>query len=677
MKNWKLSRKITLGILLIVVLCMSLLYIIANKTMKGMMQQSERNHVDSMLAAQTGLIEEYVTRQENLLMAYSKTPMVRELLKDPNNAGKLKETQAYTEYYYEGLDNWEGIYIGEWNTHCIVHSNPNTVGITLREGEPLKALQEAMISRNGLYDAGIIVSPVSKKLILSMYCPVFDTDGTTILGYVGGGPYVENLENKLTQLRTANDTAGYYMINVETGMYIFAEDSALIATEIQDAMLLGIIDKIKSGESTGEITYKGQDGKLIVNYKYIPEHGWAVVSYDSEKNIYYIADKNMAVLGRICLVFVIIISVLAFVMILVSTKPLQYIEESIVRLSNLNLQRNGRLERWINTGSEIGRIATATYALNDALADIVKTLSDCSVSLNDSASAMQDSSDILISCVSDNSEATTTFAEHTEKINNTVSKVEQEITEISKVVSSVEEQIKQGNTYSSELLDKVEQMQHLADTTMNNTNAQVIENQKAIEDAIKKLQMLTRIDEMAAQILDITSQTNLLSLNASIEAARAGEAGRGFSVVAGEIGKLANSSSETVAQIQLICNETRDNITEVQKCFDQIIHFLQDDVQFQFAEYANATKDYYQSISEMQHIISDISSASDSFVNIVQNIQMQIQEVSNMPDGKTVNSQDVLEKARQTEETTEAMTALVSRNNENAAAISGIVNRFS
>ena len=677
MKNWKLSRKITLGILLIVVLCMSLLYIIANKTMKGMMQQSERNHMDSMLAAQTGLIEEYVTRQENLLMAYSKTPMVRELLKDPNNVGKLKETQVYTEYYYEGLDNWEGIYIGEWNTHCIVHNNPDIVGVTFREGEPLKALQEAMISRHGLYDAGIIVSPASKKLILSMYCPVFDTDGTTILGYVGGGPYVEDLEKKLTQLRTANDTAGYYMINVETGMYIFAEDSALIATKIQDAMLLGIIDKIKSGESTGEITYKGQDGKLIVNYKYIPEHGWAVVSYDSEKNIYYMADKNMAVLGRICLIFVIIISVLAFVMILVSTKPLQYIEESIVRLSNLKLQRNDRLEPWINTGSEIGRIATATYALNDALADIVKTLSDCSVSLNDSASAMQNSSDILISCVSDNSEATTTFAEHTERINNTVSKVEQEITEISKVVSSVEEQIKQGNTHSSELLDKVEQMQHLADTTMNNTNAQVIENQKAIEEAIKKLQMLTRIDEMAAQILDITSQTNLLSLNASIEAARAGEAGRGFSVVAGEIGKLANSSSETVAQIQLICNETRDNITEVQKCFDQIIHFLQDDVQFQFAEYANATKDYYQSISEMQHIISDISSASDSFVNIVQNIQTQIQEVSDMPDGKTVNSQDVLKKARQTEETTEAMTALVSRNNENAAAISGIVNRFS
>ena len=66
------------------------------------------------------------------------------------------------------------------------------------------------------------------------------------------------------------------------------------------------------------------------------------------------------------------------------------------------------------------------------------------------------------------------------------------------------------------------------------------------------LQSLTQIDEMAKQILSITSQTNLLSLNASIEAARAGEAGRGFSIVADEIGNLANISRDTATAIQEI-----------------------------------------------------------------------------------------------------------------------------
>ncbi|MCI6553123.1 MAG: methyl-accepting chemotaxis protein [Lachnospiraceae bacterium] len=677
MKNWKLSRKITMGIMLIVILCMSLLYITANKTLKGMMQESERDHMDSMLAAQTSLIEEYVTQQENLLIAYSKTPVVRELLKDTENKEKLNAAQSYTEYYYQGLDNWEGIYIGEWNTHCIVHNNSDIVGITLREGESLKALQDAMTSRNGLYDAGIIVSPVSKKLILSMYCPVFDTDGTTILGYVGGGPYVEALENILNELRREGDTAGYYMINAETGMYIFADDKSLIATEIQDEMLLSIMDKIKAGESTGEMNYKGKDGNLIASYQYIDEHGWAVISFDSEWNIYYSANKNMFVLGEICVIFVVVISVLAFFMIYISMKPLQYIEESIIQLSDLKLAKNNKLAPWIGTRSEIGKIATAINSLYEALGEIVTTLSACSSSLNDSAVAMQNSSDVLISCVADNSKATTAFAEHTESIDNTVVKVDQEIAEIVKVVSAVEEQIEQGNIHSGQLLDKVGQMQELADTTMENTNMQIAENQKAIEEAIDKLQTLMRIDEMASKILDITSQTNLLSLNASIEAARAGEAGRGFAVVAGEIGNLANSSSETATQIQSICNETRSNITHIQKCFDQVILFLQNDVQRQFSEFSNATKDYCRSIRDMQHIISDIAEASGIFFETVQNIRTQIREVSDVPDDRSVSSQDVLDKAKQTEETTEAMTVIVSQNKENANAISGIVRRFS
>lgn len=677
MKNWKLSRKLTLGITLIVIICMSLLYVTANRTLKGLIQESEHSHKESVLTAQTSLIEEYVTRQEELLIAYSKTPEIRELLKDVDSAEKLNNAQTYTEHYFEGLDNWEGLYIGEWNTHCIVHSNPNVVGITLREGDSLKALQDAMTTRNGLYDAGIIVSPASGKLILSMYCPVFDADGKTIIGYVGGGPFVENLENILNKLRREEDTAGYYMINVQTGMYIFADDESLIATEIQDDMLLNIIEQIKSGKVTGEVEYQGEQGEQIADFQYIDEHGWAVVSFDSEKNIYGTANKNMLILGEICIIFVLIISILAFIMIFFSMKPLCYIEESIIELSNLKLQRNDKLTPWIGTKSEVGKIATAIDSLYETMGDIVNTLSACSCSLNDTAAEMQNSSNVLISCISDNSKATTSFAERTEEIDCTIGKVDHEMVEIAKVVSEVEERIKIGNEHSGQLLEKVEQMQQLANSTRENTNAQIIENQKAIEKSIGELQSLMRIDEMASQILDITSQTNLLSLNASIEAARAGEAGKGFAVVAGEIGSLAASSSETATQIQEICNETRNNISHVQSCFDQIILFLQKDVQTQFTEFANATKDYYDSIKDMQKIISDIVEASGIFVDTVNNIQAQIREVSNVPDSQNIRSQDILEKARQTEETAEAMTVIVSKNKENANAISGIVERFS
>ena len=74
---------------------------------------------------------------------------------------------------------------------------------------------------------------------------------------------------------------------------------------------------------------------------------------------------------------------------------------------------------------------------------------------------MQNSSDVLISCISDNSKATTTFAERAEEIDCTVGKVENEITQIAKVVSGVEDRIKQGNIHSNQLQKKVEKMQKM------------------------------------------------------------------------------------------------------------------------------------------------------------------------------------------------------------------------
>ena len=250
------------------------------------------------------------------------------------------------------------------------------------------------------------------------------------------------------------------------------------------------------------------------------------------------------------------------------------------------------------------------------------------------------------------------------------------LSELSEWERVVADNVDKVEASSRDLLEKSKENQKLLND-LHAINGEVSESMKATNDVTRRLsEAVQEIGVTLSLISDISTSTNLLALNASIEAARAGEAGRGFAVVAGEISNLAGSSSKTATQIQSICNETKNNIAHVQTCFDQIISFLKNDVQTQFTEFANATNDYYQSIRDIQQIISDIAESSGIFLDTVQNIQTQIRDVSDVPETRKINSREVLEKANLTEETTKSMTVIASQNKENANAISGILERF-
>lgn len=678
MKNFKLSTTITVTISVVVAVCMLGLFLFANNSMTTVMKNNSMDNMKTSLESRQKVIEDYVNNAEDQLVSYSKGIEIVNLLENPTDSEIQKKAQKYTEDYYKELSGWEGIYAGEPNTHVIVHNNPKIVGMTTRKGEALKQLQDAMKESDRLYNAGIIVSPATKKLTLSMYCPVYK--GDEMIGYVGGGPFGEQLQKSLDALKVEGlDNASFTMINTKTNTYIFSKDSKKIAKEIKDPMLLNVSESAKkgAGNQIHEIDYKDADGKDCVGvYRVLNDRGWAVVMTDTEDEIFAMANTNRNTLGFICLGSFLLIMLLTYVVIRFCLNPLKVAENAILNLKDLKLNKDERIEKYVNGKSEIGHIATAIDSLYRTFDAIIDTLNSCSVSLLKSAEKITSSSEELYDCVGDNAATVEQVVAGVTLTEEAVEQVGKEIGRISELVSDVGRKVSDGSERSEELIQEVQKMKDTANQSLDANREKMVWNENNIEKAMKELQSLSRINEMVDRILEITSQTNLLSLNASIEAARAGEAGKGFAVVASEIGNLALSSSETATEIQTICKDANKNIDYVRQCFVSILDYWKTDVTKQFTDFIDMSNEYSTSIGSIEKLIRGIQNVTDSVSDGVVAICDQMERVEGATEENSQGMERIIDKIETTKTSAEAISSVTHENQKNAEEIRDIVKKF-
>ena len=290
----------------------------------------------------------------------------------------------------------------------------------------------------------------------------------------------------------------------------------------------------------------------------------------------------------------------------------------VAKVTNKN--NNEKLDEIRTEKDNVEGVLGNIISISDKMIDSIHTVSDKMGELEESVSKTMISMEEVSNGTTDTAESVQSQLIKTEEIQNFIQRVEAVSDKIKDDMEETGEEISVGKEKVEDLINQV----HVSEDASNRVSSEM---NKLIGYADQMQSIIEMID-------GITSQTSLLSLNASIEAARVGEAGKGFAVVASEISKLAEQTQNATVDV----TELIGNITlELQEVVN-VVNYLMDNSKLQsvaatetassFETIAGRTIDIKKQSEGLSELINSLAISNESIVDSIQTISAATEEVT-------------------------------------------------
>lgn len=437
-------------------------------------------------------------------------------------------------------------------------------------------MEQRKTKKRGTFAAKIIVMVILAVIVSNVICMVFilesskkqvtDSVKHTMVDVVNTTSKI--MENEISNSGVDDlDYDGY--ANNLSGVKLEGMDSAYMYVVKNDGTMLYHPTKEKVGQSVENAVIKGvvqqlQDGKkpgtTVVEYDFNGTTKYSAYTILNNENILVLtADESEALAGittvtgvavGIIAIVVLIAIIISFIMGRRLMRPLVKVSTIIEDVANGNIEADFSVVKESN--DEIGLIIEKMKELTQSLGSIVgkirtssDTMSSNSYELNDTSSQTLAANNEISKAVEDVAEGSTGMAASISKINENLLEMSNETKDINASVDEIKNQTTAVQDSSKIMNDKIKSMQ--------DSSHKMDEGISAISKRIETVNTtVDKVSNIVSVIEEISSETNLLSLNASIEAARAGDAGKGFAVVAQEIRVLSDNTNTELENIKQI-----------------------------------------------------------------------------------------------------------------------------